>query len=442
MKYCRVVLAALVLFVVLWPASVGCIGYPPAYPILDPVIAHDAQGNVFVAYQVGDHDTTRGKLAAAPDTYVQKLGPSGERLWGKKGVRLDREQPQVGRIAVPRLVADGYGNVTAFWSYGGQFFAEKLDGDGDRVWRAGPFAVGPGCVAEYHEGVGTWVGWIDADGGLRSLMLGEDGSLLRREEQPQIADVAGFAAMCDERGDTWVVWVETGTGAINLQAFDQSGAVVWSETTTLQEGDPSGQIPEASGYRLDVAPNGFGGAVVFWTHGWSSPQTRICGIDAAGKTLWTRAAPSLSSIDGDGEGGVFLFVSDGQSLSAHHVDPQGTELWGPNGLYLGETGADDSTVSEPNLYARSDHAGGIVVLREGDAATCHVQRIGAAGNEVWPAEGVAMDSGFLQSIVLGSDAATYFAVADRWTGESWVQKVDSGGALLWGASGIRLDDWR
>lgn len=451
--------SGLLLCIGLGLASVGCgPGYPPTYPINDPVVAFDGQGNVFVAYQIGRPNTTTA-LAPAPDTYVQKLSPAGDRLWGRNGIRLERGHAEnesdgdTARDAPTYLFADGDGNVTILWVYGGQMFARKLDGAGNPVWNAEPLTVGYDLAFDYSKGAGARIAWIDADNNLLFQAVGEDGSLLWAGGHSWIAGADTFAAACDEEGNTWVAWVEARTAAVRLQVLDQSGRFAWPEAVVLQDGFRQPQeAPDPSGYRLAVVPES-GSAIVSWTHGWAPVPLTVCSVDRGGKLLWSSAYGSTEgssgerlagTVVGDGKGGAFCLWSQGQAWLAHHVDAQGSELWGDNGIDLGEIIGYSGPSSGSGYSVGSDKAGGFIAVwegSEGQAARSFAQRLDATGSRLWPGDGVAIGPVSGWSITSGNDAVI-FSSADRWSGQSRIQKLDMDGKVLWGEDGIRLDDWR
>jgi hypothetical protein len=214
-------------------AAIGCgPGYPPNNYIIDPPIAFDGLGNIYTAYQINQ--------GGGPITYLQKLGPDGERLWGEKGIRLDERQPEPQTREEPRpsatyLISDQEGCVTVFWVYDHQLFAKKLDGSGNPIWTAQPLAVGYLRGLVERSGGGVTIAWIDSDDNLCLQAVDGDGNLLW-PDHPYIADVAHFDIARDADGSTWVLWAEPYTESIKLQVFDRSGRALWSEAREVKPG--------------------------------------------------------------------------------------------------------------------------------------------------------------------------------------------------------------
>lgn len=124
--------------------GLGCEPYfPPDYYVINPRIAFDNQGDLFVAYQVNE--------SYGVTTYLQKLTPDGDRLWGPQGIRVDERQPEPQtqlegntgtgfknvRDVKFDIVPDPQGNVTVFWTYEDQLLARKVDGSGHPLWGDG-----------------------------------------------------------------------------------------------------------------------------------------------------------------------------------------------------------------------------------------------------------------------------------------------------------------
>ncbi|MBN1630470.1 MAG: hypothetical protein JW990_11945 [Thermoleophilia bacterium] len=433
-------------------------GYPPTYPISDPVVAVDGQGYVFVVYQRGFPNTST-RLAPAPDAFVQKLSPAGDRLWGEIGIRLDageadrdsnRRPTGGGR---PHAAVDEVGNVTVLWVYDGRLFGRKLDGSGNPVWDAEPLEVGYPVSLECVRDGGSIAAWIDADRSLLFQRLGADGVPLWPEGCSWIADADGFAVTSDQHGNTWVAWVDERTAAIELQVLDQSGRFAWPKAIMLQKGHQQpGQAPDPSGYSLRMAPNEYGGVLVIWSHRWEQVPLTMCSVGGDGRLLWTNTYDVTWGSGGveagafveDDRGGVFRIWRRGQSLLASHVDGAGRETWGDGGPEL--VRITDASASSNEFYysAAGDGAGGIIAAwdnLEGQVTKRYAQRLDLAGKRLWPNNGVAIGLASYRPVASSGDAV-FFSTADTWSGESWIQKLDMDGNVVWGENGIRLDDWR
>jgi hypothetical protein len=437
-------------------------GFPPDNRINYPVIALDGQGNVLAVYQINEGNN--------PITYLQKLAPDGERLWGERGVRVDDRQPEqpyrkLGpRPSSTRIVADRDGNVTVFWQYEDQIFARKLDGDGDRVWKAKRVPVGtfgalrPGYFDQWAvaaDASNTTIVWIDARRDLNFQSIDGDGNLLWTA-QPLKADADALEAICDKDGNTWLTWASSSTEGVYLQVIDRAGKTVWAAAKELQQGhQPYARDNGTSRYALWLAEDGTGRVTVAWrNYGDDGPlEIRSSSID--GEVLVSAADRYLEGKDhvlprkmNDGKGGLVAFWATSDSILGQHIDSQGRPTWGENGLVVAANVGTQG--SQTKYIANGDQAGGAVVswqVTTADGAVWYAQRIDPAGNLLWPSGGItistASEGGW--GSVTASDGAAFFSGATLGeNGESIIRacRVDLDGRLLWDLGDVRLDDWR
>lgn len=439
-------------------APLGCgPGYPPDCSIEYPTVAFDAQGDILVAYQVNEGHN--------PVTYVQKLTPDGERLWGEQGVRLDDRQPEpfTGPHAKPsltRLVADGDGSATIFWTYEDQIGAARLTSDGRELWRR------EGIVEDAFEALGrkrwevvagsacTVIAWIDAQEGLNLQSIDGGGNVLW-SKRPRVAGVSELQALCDDEDNTWLLWVDAATQAVSLQAFDRNAEQLWAEAKELKEGrQPGAQEAGTGGYSLWLAEDDVDGVIAAWRVHLNGGQrgtleVRSVSIDgatsvsAADRFFAGNERATLPGHMSDGKGGLFAFWNTGDSILAQLIDSQGRTMWGENGLMVtGEPG------SKGDYLVNPDEAGGMIAswaIASGSARLA--QRVGAEGNLLWQNGGVTISTApdvRWWSLATKNGAAVFsgtLSLESLNTGSS-VQRVDPDGTLPWGADGIRLDDWR
>jgi P pilus assembly chaperone PapD len=185
-------------------------------------------------------------------------------------------------------------------------------------------------------------------------------------------------------------------------------------------------------------------------------------VDAAGNPVWTAngvelrgTGVSLSAgnpqITADGSGGAIVTWLDyrsGQSdVYAQRVDASGNPVWTANGVELRGTGVSGDAVAS---QVTSDGSGGAIVTwadhRSGNSGI-YAQRVDAAGNPLWTANGVALrgtgvslSAGNPQITADGSGGAI-ITWPDYRSGSQWeiyAQRVDSAGNPLWTANGVAL----
>ena len=102
------------------PWSVSSVGKPSAIP--------DGSGGIIIAYQVNEGD---GRT-----TYVQRLGPQGEILWGKKRIVLYSVPGRSEGGGMSARMMENDGNTIAVWAQNNSLWAQKMDSDGRFLWQA------------------------------------------------------------------------------------------------------------------------------------------------------------------------------------------------------------------------------------------------------------------------------------------------------------------
>jgi hypothetical protein len=444
----------------------GCGPDPlPDYFVRTPQVALDPQGNVLALYEVSEG---RGAIS-----YLQKITPDGTRLWGEEGVRLDTREPDYpgGANATAwwdshNLIADEAGNVTAFWTYQGQIYAEKLDADGSPVWPAGRVVVAtfgePTAEAYTHwtvanNATGTTVVWLDENRALTARGLDDDGSVLWTAK-PFHADALELTAWRDQAGNTWIMWVNLDTRGIYIQLIDTAGNAVWGEPRELRESQQrwNNTIPW-------LTQDGNGGVVVAWQDYFSGTgysATEVRSVSVAGDVEMNPADDFFKVNPGatlprpllaDADGLVALWATR-DSLFAQRVDPEGNTTWGENGVVVGANVATFYTWYFN--FQGSQQPGGTVVTWQtyiSDYETvCRAQRIDTQGRLLWGGDGVAISTAVGESRWRWQWSATTADGAAILAGvrpegdkrQSRLQKVGIDGGLSWGVDGIRLDDWK
>ena len=434
-------------------------GLPPDYSVALPQVVAEGEGQVVVVYQVSE--------GRGPVTYVQRLGPDGARLWGEKGVRIDKREPESIATrsvlhATPRVVGDEAGNVTIFWSFKGQIYARKLDGAGKPLWQSEPVAVGtydiPGLDTATrwtlaNNATGTTIVWTDEHWDLHVQSVDKDGNLLWTT-QPLQVDANELEAHRDGQGNTWLLWAEKPSGSIYLQVLDPAGREVWAEPHELQrDAVPSRERWDRC--TLWLAENGPGLMVAAWQRlsdiGDRPLAMRVVSIDGEvrsgiGESFFTGRLATLPKPAGDGTQGLVALWTTNDSILAQRIDTQGMPAWRREAVVA--SGLPNGQV---RFSASNGEADGTVVSWEAPSPTGTVwraQRIDAQGTLLWPG-GVDITSAttwswrWQWSATVGDGSAILSGVVsyhvDR---QSHVQRIAADGSLPWGADGVRLDDWR
>ncbi len=223
--------------------------------------------------------------------------------------------------------------------------------------------------------------------------------------------------------------------------------------------DPSVNLSAADGASDQTQPKvvatSDGGCYMSWYDGIGTGfDVRLQKFDAAGNEVFAhngvlvadRAFSSTQDygLDVDASGNALLTYRDtisGTQISASMVSPTGVLLWGATGVQLTST---TSFVAAPKIAGATD--GSVYVAWTQDATT-RVQRLDAAGVAQWGTDVV------LTSIVgsysvsdmheAGTDAIVSFVNQTGGFGSPrhiYAQKLDSTGALQWGAGHVPVFD--
>ena len=203
-----------------------------------------------------------------------------------------------------------------------------------------------------------------------------------------------------------------------------------------------------------AVPDGAGGAIVVWEDARSSPVSYNIyaqRLDALGVPQWTSGgvAVTISNSDNtpqlipDGAGGAIIAWSRNGDIIAQRLNAAGTPLWTAGGVAISTA---TSVQQLPTIV--SDGAGGAIIVwqdaRNGVDYDVYVRRINGSGAPQWTPDGVAVctlaaNQSAPQIVSDGSGGAIMAWVDTRsGTGDIYVQKVNSGGAMQWTANGVGL----
>jgi hypothetical protein len=271
---------------------------------------------------------------------------------------------------------------------------------------------------------------------------------------PMIADDAGGAIMAwwDYRGGVYY--------DVYAQRIDASGNALWTAGGTA--------VCTSTGYkksflslagRLQLAPDGSGGAIVAWCDYRNGVVWNIFAqrIDANGNALWAAEGVGVCLVSGDkvgiqavpdGSGGAIIAWCDYRSgadwdLYAQRLDADGNALWTTDGAAICAAAG-----NQLNLNAIPDGAGGAIMAwadsRGTSPADIYVQRIAGNGGADWTLDGVPVcaaannqDSPDLVSDGAGG-AFIVWTDARSGTRDIYARRVDAAGTPLWTADGVAI----
>jgi hypothetical protein len=417
-----------------------------------PDITTDSSGGAYAVYQVY---MSKSNLK---EVYVQKISSKGSRLWGEKGILITN----IGGIAdVPlRIFSDNNGNAIVAWRNDqGTISLTRINSEGHILWQKD---VEPFDTSRIISDSAGGLIYIVKDSILKRIDA--EGNLIWTAvtSSYDVNKVSGKYITSDNRGGaiTYAVEFDGGKSNIYLQRIDSNGNYCWQKDDTIFYSTDK----EIGG--MSISADGTGGAVVIWKESKgdvdqpSDYDLRALRIDKNGNILWQKSnEPIIVSeraggvrplIVADGRGGAFTFDFNGANIiCGQRISPDGDFLW---------PGFDFSAYES---YAHclayrvvSDGNGGVILGRcLWEAAInryLEAQRIGPDGNFLYP-QGVIQlsddrvvhpfyfvmapdgDSGALIAWGSGQDLNS--------VEHSSVQRINAKGDLIWGETGIRLDDW-
>jgi len=211
-------------------------------------------------------------------------------------------------------------------------------------------------------------------------------------------------------------------------------------------------------YPNDIISDGAGGAIITWQDyrggNWDIYAQKV---DANGNALWTANGVVVCAAAGsqnspivilDGAGGAIIAWDDQRvgaypNIYAQRVSAAGNCVWTANGVAICTAVYDQWCGG-----IVSDGTGGAIItwsdFRTGSDSGIYAQRITGIGSVVWTTNGVPVrvTTGYGDSPVLSSDGAGGAIIA--WEdsrgvyGSIYAQRINSSGSRLWTANGVAV----
>lgn len=207
---------------------------------------------------------------------------------------------------------------------------------------------------------------------------------------------------------------------------------------------------------VKIAPDGHGGAFIAWYDQRNETTSKfdlyvqrinaggIAKLSLAGQPLCTALEDQYNvAIGTDGEGGVIAAWSDRRNplgyVFAQRVDDRGASVWAADGISIAP--AQDGL----NPRVEPDGSGGAFIAWEALAAGLrgiHAQRLDSGGRLIWGSSGVAVCTApgfhFAPCVVSDGDGGVFIAWTDMRgpTAKVFAQHVRSSGAPAWNVNGI------
>ncbi|MBN2056313.1 hypothetical protein JW905_15430 [bacterium] len=423
--------------------------------------------------------------------YMQRLLPAGTAAWVTDGVPAS---DACSWIETHSFDLDGAGGAIATWvsSDDNELYARRIALDGSDSWG---FSLAVSSYAYWgveqaysphatlYDGLGGVItaftafrpdrgGWLLVAQRITHDMIlpwGESGRILCDDVDGSRED-ARLAGCSGDEGGVLACWRDDRILAdalyvMGVTTFGRVGAPC-EDLTTEWSTDPGENLRVTATtigqYGHRIVADGTGGFIICWNHE-SEPNRldlAVCAqrFDFTGNRAWgpegltLRAQSSWlgqSRVIPDGVGGGFIIWVDSRdeeaNLYGQHVDAAGTPLWSAGGIPLSPSGIE---VQCP--FAVPDNSGGFYVSwhtyglgpRQPTGVFCH--RIASDGSQVWlqPLNLSAASEGSIKITAEGAGGAIItWLEYDPLTGtDIMAQRVDSTGAMLWGATPVAVCD--
>ncbi len=206
-----------------------------------------------------------------------------------------------------------------------------------------------------------------------------------------------------------------------------------------------------------IVSDGAGGAIIAWRSFDGDMNIYARRVDEKGRALWGEnglpisahgAEQTLCGMIDDGAGGAIVVWEHNRAgqwdIYAQRIDASGATLWADGGVAV--CAAADAQFDAAIV---SDGAGGAIVawhdLRGHAGVDIYAQRVSAAGEPRWAADGVSVCTAAngQRAAHLAADGAGGAIVAwqdgrDRRDHDIYAQRMDSSGAALWAANGVAV----
>jgi hypothetical protein len=245
-----------------------------------------------------------------------------------------------------------------------------------------------------------------------------------------------------------MLWNDYDNHSFVVQKVDSNGQLLWPEEGVVVE-----YLEEAFQLEPQLVSDGMGGAIVAWVESTSHQMAsdlwleRIFsdGQDSFRSAIeGPRAAmhPNFQVV-GDGLMGIIAVwegSGDGIELCLMRNNPISSYFWPREGVSIC-SGLNQS----PRFNVISDGKGGVVVVWIDSDRELYAQRLDSVGEKLWGDEGALITHGACElSVWVVGDGYRGFVLG--WTSgfttyhpdDSYLQKIDAEGNILWKEGGIKL----
>jgi len=407
-------------------------------------VLSDGSGNTFIGYRVqkgqDDHEI-----------HLQKVDPNGTVLWDRS-LPVDKGR----RASIIGMAGGEKGSVYVAWEVlgpeGQRHSASitrlaRIDANGQINFQKEFAERGIQMVA---SDAGCVIVNQAADEAYHALCFSNDGNTLWDQIIPE---GIGLKLVSGINGETLMMWQHPDYPYFVVQKLDAGGDAMWG-----QEGMPEGIRIKHLETALQVEPqiisDGSGGAIISWAEMTGSGMPSYvwaCRIGDDGQVHSAEPVRDLTStintqirVVTDSQLGAIVIWEDhrdGMALYTKRNNPLISSLWPENGVPV----CTDLPDVSPRFEAADSGAGGVVVAWIDGDRKLYAQMLDTSGQKQWGDDGVLIAKGVCnQPVKLCGDNQVGFIVG--WStgaeayhpNDSFVQKIDGEGNLMWGENGIKL----
>jgi hypothetical protein len=374
----------------------------------------------------------------------------------------------------PKMTSDGVGGAIITWTDGrawySDIYAQRVDVDGNVLWEMNGTAICTGTQAQGRPNIasdgagGAIIVWEDyrspSDDDIYAQRVDANGNVLWVADGVPICAAEGNQGLArmisDGSGGAIVTW-EDSRGAwydIYAQRLDANGNVLWTSngvaicTAAYNQEEPQ------------LVSDGAGGAIITWydyrdeLYMLRYYDIYAQRVDADGNILWTANGVAICTaiysqfrpqLVSDGEGGAIITWDDYRAydyeIYAQRVGAGGNVLWTANGVAI-------CTRSGSQVYPHlvSDGAGGAIITWQDYRPAgydIYAQRVDADGNALWAVNGIAICTAAQAQAYprLASDGAggaiiTWQDYRSASNYDIYAQRVDGNGNAIWITDGV------
>ncbi len=374
---------------------------------LSPAILSDGEGGAYIVWSDHRYEST----LFGGDIFMQRINSAGEDLWTADGMVI--YQWADGQVQ-PKIVTDGTGGNIIVWKsisglLDGKLYAQRTDSTGLTLW--GGFAK-PVCesgVSNYHQIIanttgGALISW-SRDGDIYAQLIDGTGSPLWTVNGIAVCTATNNQSLTAMAGDgndgAFIVWKDERAGFADPNIYAQhiaaNGNVSWQSD----------------------------GVGICTSNGWQQNPQILDSDNSTAYIVWH----DLRNTNGD--------------IYAQRVDSSGTIFWASNGVAVC-----NESHEQNNVALASDGAGGVILswtdLRN-DQGNIYAQRIDAAGNAQWTANGIpvcmAANIQDWSTIIADGSGGAIIVWQDQRAGgqpDIYAQRLDDSGTTLWTADGVAI----